>query len=800
MFLKVSLWPLLKSEPKVDKNSHQLSSVTEDEGQTEKKGKPQEVPERYFRSARTILSSERCQYLIREIKELAGLHDSFWERYYEPAINRLAVLCQDAPASERHHHSHEYGLIEHSLEVAMYAMQRSQGCVYMPDREPETIQWIERVFMYCCFGAGLLHDAAKLHTDMRWYIRDDSSNYSDPDGWLYWSPLYREHPPEEELVEYKIVRNQNKEGFNIYNKTSHELFASSVVQDVIPPAGLDWIYLFSDQYCPEIWLHFIHTVASDYGQGSDIGKCVSSADQYSTNQSMKIINARNKGDYIDLSDPNLPIHEAYREGFREVLSDPDGFNLAYNKSAMGKFSSVERYGELVFVSPKSVLPVISKILKAKNVRLPADQNVYTLLSDHGLTKRAPSGDTLWWATFSSTRNNNKPRELSYLVFSVDSFPEITIPDLKDVGVDFTLGNRSLDETLGDFGPSSYPDIYHLLYGDVEDNTETEESQDDTGQVVAKESVAQEPMVASGFQHSRPQESNGPIEQQNVKEKVVGENGGDAKITGENSLSATNPSNGINRTVQPPVQKSAKPSNSDRHSTQKRQKKRGFSSLADKGKHVALGLSGSNSTPKSSGKRKVVAPPHEENGLEQPSGKVVVCKMPVDSEESVTDSVPFNDAKIIDRPVRINIPKHELSKRCKPIRLFNNPSWLKFIGSEHSKSGEYTKAMIAEWLPYLSNLIEKGLLKVNCPGADIYMTQHGAYMVSPNLFSNFGDEISAEFESVLVSNDFTLGRDENTPYTAMVDTSSGERLEGILLAVRVSAEGQALANYSSLKLS
>ncbi len=109
MFLKFSLWPLRKSEPKVDENSHQLGSVSVNERESENEGlvpdEPRIIPERFFRSAETILSSERCQYLVREIKELAGLHDSHWERYYQPAINRLAVLCQDVPASARHHHS-----------------------------------------------------------------------------------------------------------------------------------------------------------------------------------------------------------------------------------------------------------------------------------------------------------------------------------------------------------------------------------------------------------------------------------------------------------------------------------------------------------------------------------------------------------------------------------------------------------------------------------------------------------------------------------------------------------------------
>ncbi len=174
-------------------------------------------------------------------------------------------------------------------------------------------------------------------------------------------------------------------------------------------------------------------------------------------------------------------------------------------------------------------------------------------------------------------------------------------------------------------------------------------------------------------------------------------------------------------------------------------------------------------------------------------------MPEDTEPSVVVSQPFEEAKIVDWPTKITVSADELAKRSRPIRLFNNPSWLKAIGNDQPKSEVFTNSMVTEWLPYLSNLVEKEVLKVNREGADIFMTQHGLYMVSPGLFDKFGDEIASKLEQVLASNSFTLARSPDTPYTQMIDTSSGEVLEGILLAVRMYINEEAIPNYPTLKL-
>ncbi|MFC5079593.1 Putative helicase [Vibrio thalassae] len=423
-----------------------------------------------FLSADTILERERCAQLVSTIKEVVGLSDEYWMKYYLPPIRSFAELCQDVGASERYHHAEAFGLIEHSLEVALYSLKVSQGRYYFPDGNSETIQWLKRPFMYAVFLAGLLHDAGKILTDVRWYIKDSD------DKWIFWSPLIHATPSEDEQVEFKTERNRNRLNLNVYKKNSHELFSTTFLQAVVPSEGLEWLLDMNERYCAELYIHLIHTIASDYANGDAIGRCVSHGDSYSTAQARKAYMLNGGGKYVDLDDPNVPIYEVYKYEFAALLADPESYGLNCNQAAMGKFSHLERFGRLVFVSAKSVLPIINKRIKARNISIPNNQSIYTMLADNDVTMTAPSGDTLWWIEFFSTNNNNKSREMSYLVFDMRAFPSIEIPDLKTLDVQFSISPKSLEEDRDEFTEENYPELYDAFYENT-DETEDESSSD-----------------------------------------------------------------------------------------------------------------------------------------------------------------------------------------------------------------------------------------------------------------------------------------------------------------------------------
>jgi hypothetical protein len=447
-----------------------------------------------FLDAKTLINSnEQLLFLVSQIKENAGLKDEDWNRYYYPAIARFSELAQSAGASVDYHHSHPYGLIQHSLEVALYAMRRCQGDAYYPDGQIESIQWLERCFMYCIFIGGLLHDGAKVYTNFVWETRDTNGN------WNLFNPMIHNTPPESDSVEYRVKPYRNKDGYNCYNQSSHELFASNLFQDIVPNEGLKWILDMSNTHAAELFIHLIHTIASDYENGGDIGRNVEAADQESTYDA-RVRQMQLEGNYsfVNLKDKNLPLYKAIKHVVGDIIDEPSKYNLITNKVAMGKYSHIERFGDYVFLSAKSVLEIVKTHLSKAEVSLPNDQAMFTTMVDHGITVAAPSGDTFWWMEFYSNNNNNKSKEMSYFVVDLANHPKCTIEDLKQFGVDVNMSDKSLsmddDDDLMEFTEHNYPDVWKKLYIDhsVDSETEANDSNEPTSQTGSVDVVQDTP--------------------------------------------------------------------------------------------------------------------------------------------------------------------------------------------------------------------------------------------------------------------------------------------------------------------
>jgi hypothetical protein len=99
-------------------------------------------------------------------------------------IAKLRALVGDLPASADHHHSDRFGLLQHSLEVALKMMEESNaipvgtcpptGLLSDVDGSGNRPRW-----QYLCFLAGLCHDLGKLfEMDVR-------------EGQRHWCPLHQ---------------------------------------------------------------------------------------------------------------------------------------------------------------------------------------------------------------------------------------------------------------------------------------------------------------------------------------------------------------------------------------------------------------------------------------------------------------------------------------------------------------------------------------------------------------------------------------------------------------------------------
>jgi hypothetical protein len=81
-----------------------------------------------------------------------------------PLLERWVALCWDLPASAAHHHSRPFGLLQHSLEVAIHALtaftHSSAWWRKVPD--PATRHRTQARWRLGTALAGLLHDGGKL--------------------------------------------------------------------------------------------------------------------------------------------------------------------------------------------------------------------------------------------------------------------------------------------------------------------------------------------------------------------------------------------------------------------------------------------------------------------------------------------------------------------------------------------------------------------------------------------------------------------------------------------------------------
>ena len=129
-----------------------------------------------------LLRNVQADKATREIWRQSRVSAQIWERDFAPALHRYAEFVQLVPASEAHHHAHAGGLLSHTIEVTLAAMNWRNGHLLPAGAPIEVIDAQRDAWTYVVFFAALLHDIAKPMTDLR--IQWQSSDMADPIRWL----------------------------------------------------------------------------------------------------------------------------------------------------------------------------------------------------------------------------------------------------------------------------------------------------------------------------------------------------------------------------------------------------------------------------------------------------------------------------------------------------------------------------------------------------------------------------------------------------------------------------------------
>ena len=104
--------------------------------------------------------------LVRQIQSSVMVSRENYEKHYLGAIRRFAAFAHLLPASQSHHHRGAGGLLRHSLECGLMALQGSDKMLLDLGKPPSHRRELEPRVQLAAFLGGLCHDAGKPATDL----------------------------------------------------------------------------------------------------------------------------------------------------------------------------------------------------------------------------------------------------------------------------------------------------------------------------------------------------------------------------------------------------------------------------------------------------------------------------------------------------------------------------------------------------------------------------------------------------------------------------------------------------------
>lgn len=259
------------------------------------------LPEGWFTPlpSHQLLASPLRQSLIHQLRQLVALPDPLFRSLYLTPVERYAVLAQQYPASEHHHHAYPGGLLDHSLEVAVYAVRLRQSRLLPPGAPPEEQARIADRWTAAVALAALLHDSGKL-------IADVQTELSSGERWFPWSGA-----PE---LPYRLRYLPGRD----YHL--HPVAAGCLLPSLLPEAVLRWL-----AESPELFAAFLYALTGHPDKSGAIGELVQQADCASVSASLG-------GDInTALNQPRPALPQQCLIGIRWLLQH----ELALNRQACG---------------------------------------------------------------------------------------------------------------------------------------------------------------------------------------------------------------------------------------------------------------------------------------------------------------------------------------------------------------------------------------------------------------------------------------------------------------------------------
>lgn len=110
-----------------------------------------------------LLKMDQIKPLVEQLKNAFGGDVDTFNKHIYPSMRVLAAYCQFLPASENRHHCEYLGLLTHSLQAAIVAMNYLRNCNVNFGVSPDHRNEHTLAYKIACTLAALLHDVGKIN-------------------------------------------------------------------------------------------------------------------------------------------------------------------------------------------------------------------------------------------------------------------------------------------------------------------------------------------------------------------------------------------------------------------------------------------------------------------------------------------------------------------------------------------------------------------------------------------------------------------------------------------------------------
>jgi hypothetical protein len=306
---------------------------------------------------------------------------------------KLHDLVGDLPASADHHHSSRFGLLQHSLEVALRVLEEFEKTL-LPDAPPDVALFNTAAdpvqTQYLGFLAGLGHDLGKLF-DVELVA-----------GVRRWSPLNQTYAEFLRQVKREPVLEWNDKRV----RGGHAQFSPWLMHHLLSPADVRFIGL---ERLPELAAALAGTHAAD--QSTPLARLVSTLDQQSVEQAAP--------EWM-LKRPDSKVNHFIR-ALRYLISDGE---LGVNSPGAPVYVMGDRAAVVV---PRSLSTARYFLKQEDKIRLPSNHHLYDLLAQAEVVEADENRQCVKRIRVPGKRG---PVELSALIFNQETIiPQGILPTL-----------------------------------------------------------------------------------------------------------------------------------------------------------------------------------------------------------------------------------------------------------------------------------------------------------------------------------------------------------------------------------